>query len=299
MSPIGYVGGGAAAHLFRQAAADLGIELMVLTPDAPPQSGAIGEASNPFADMLGDLVARSAVITLGRGCDHRTYSVLVEAAGPALRPNSATIRVAHDPLAARYVLQDCVFDFADFEEIDSGDTEAVNRFAQHHGWPVRLRTAQWGTFEPQVHVARPYSVLEEVWADNTGQLWLLETCQPLAPQLTVVVARRPCGQQLVCSVIATAGQGRQPRCTAQAAAAIRERAIVTAMSIVDGLDAAGIVSVRLLHSRDGRLLVDDVTCGPENHPVTNASNGQSLYSIHLRAILDWPLDPTATRDDGA
>ena len=297
VSPVGYVGGGEPARRFQQAAVDLGIELVVLTPDPPQPSEAIGEASSPFAaDTLGELIARSAVITLGHGCDHRTYAALIEAGGPTLRPNRSTIRVAHEPLAARYVLQDCMVDFAEFEEIDSGDTEAVVRFAQHHGWPVRLSTARWGTTAPHVHLVRPYSVLDEMWAATIGQLWLLEASEPLAPQLAVVIARRPSGQQIVCSVNATnvkdCQQGRPPPVTAS----FRERAIETATSIVDELGATGIVTVTFLRSHDGRLLVDDVTYGPEPHPVAGAVTDHSLYAIHLCAILDWPLDPAPTTD---
>jgi len=288
---VGYVGGGEPARRFQQAAADLGIELVVHTPHPARACGATVDASNPLvADTLDELIVRSALIILGHGCDHRTYSALKEAAGPTLRPNPSTIRVAHDPLAARYVLQDCMFDFAEFEEIDSGDTEAVARFARHHGWPVRLRAASWGTTEPAVHLVRPYSRLDQVWADTFGQLWLLEACEPLAPQLCVVIARRPAGEQFVCSVIATDTQDCRPRRTVPVAATIAERAIATATSIVDGLDATGIVTVQFLHSRDGRLLVDDVTYGPEPGPATDATTIQARYAAHLRAILDWPLD---------
>jgi len=291
--PVGYVGGGEPARRFQLAAADLGIELVVLTPNPPQQPGAAVDTSSPFdADMLGELIARSAVITLGHGCDHHTYSALLEAAGATLRPNRSTIRVAHDPLAARYVLQDCVFDFAEFEEIDSGDTEAVARFALHHGWPLRLRAARWGATGPAVHLLRPYSVLDEVWADRIGQLWLLEACQPLAPQLAVVIARRPSGHHLVCSLTATIEQDCRPRRTLPIAASIEERAIATATSIVDGLDATGVVTVKFLHSSDGRLLVDDITYGPQPHPMTDGPTDHRLYAAHLRAILDWPGDPT-------
>ena len=293
--PVGYVGGGESARRFQQAATDLGIDLVVLTPGSPQPSETIGGASYPFAvDTLGELIARSSVIILGHGCDHRTYSALLESTGPTLRPNPSTIRVAHDPLAARYVLQDCVYDFAEFEEIDSGDSEGVARFAQHHGWPVRLSAVRWGTTEPKVHLLRPYSVLEEIWANSFGQLWLLEACEPLAPQLTVVIARRPSGDQFVCSVVETTEQDCQTSYPSPNAVSINELALATAASIVGGLDATGIVTVKFLYSHDGRLLVDDVTYGPESHRALDAATRQSLYAVHLRAILDWPFDPAST-----
>ncbi len=267
---VGYVGGGEPARSCRRAAAELGIELVVVTPD--------------------ELIAGFAVVIVGPGCDRQGYTALLQTAGLTLRPNPSTIRVAHDPLAARYVLQESVYDFADFEEIDSGDTEAVQRFARQHGWPVRLRAAHGGTTAPAVHLLRPYTVLDQLWADTIGQLWLLEAHEPTATVVSVAIARRPSGQQVVCSVAANDGWGCRTRRPLPLAASIANRAIATARSIVDGLDATGIVTVQFLRSHDGRLLVDDITYGPEGVPETDAATNHSLYALHLGAILDVPFD---------
>ncbi|MEO5901582.1 MAG: ATP-grasp domain-containing protein, partial [Ilumatobacteraceae bacterium] len=199
-------------------------------------------------------------------------------------------------LAARHMLQNCMVDFAEYEEIESGDTEAVARFARHHGWPVRLSAARWGTTRPDVHLVRPYTALDQVWADAPGRLWLLETHEPLAPQLAVVIARRPSGEQVVCPAIATGERDCQPRRPVPVAASIIDRALTTATSIVGALDATGIVNVTFLHSHDGRLLVDELTYGPEPSPESSAPADHSLHTVHLRAILDWPLDPAPTTD---
>lgn len=292
--PVGYIGGRQPARRYQQAAADLNIEMIVLIPDPPCPTGTTGESSNlATVDRLHDLVARSGVITLGHGCDERTYASLLQEAEPTLRPNPSTIRLAHDPLAARYLLQNCGYDVAQFEQIDSGDTGAVARFARRHGWPVRLSTARWGTVSPDVHLVRPFSLLDQVWTDS-GQRWLLEACEPLAPQLTVVIARSPSGQHIVYPVTATTQQDSQPHRRLPIAESITDRAIATAKSIVDGLDTTGIATVKFLHCRDGRLLVDDFTYGPEAGPLAGVPTGSSLYATQLRAILDCPLEPTST-----
>jgi len=292
--PVGYVGGWEAAHRYQQAADDLDIEMVALISDAASRSGATAETSNFVAvERLDELIDRCGVITLGHGCDEETYASLLHGAGPKLRPNPLTIRLTHDPLAARYHLQNGGYGVAEFEEVDSGDTDSVQRFALQHGWPVRLTAARWGTASPDVHLLRPYSLLDQVWTDR-GQPWLLEACEPSASQLTVVIARSPSGHHIVHPVVATAHYDTQPYRRLPIAESISDRAIATAKSIVDGLDTIGISTVKFLHSSDGRLLVDDFTHGPEVVPPFGAPVGNSLYATHLRTILGWSSEPTST-----
>ena len=291
-APVGFVGGHASATRFERAARDLGIELIVFTPDWPEPLDEIGAmATRSTAATFDDLVTRSAVITVDHGCDHQTYRDLMDAAGRKLRPSSSTIHLAHDPLAARYVFQDCGFSVAEFEEIDSGDDDAVERFGRRHGWPVRLIAPRWGPAEAAVHVVRPSSVLDQAWADSSGQLWLLEACEPAAPQLTVVIARRPSGEQIVNPVTVRPDQGGRPQHLQPVAAPIVECAIATAVSIADGLDATGVVTVKFVYGNDGRLLVDDFAIGPDVDPLLGVALDDSLVAVHLRAILDWRLHP--------
>jgi 5-(carboxyamino)imidazole ribonucleotide synthase len=298
-APVGLVGGRASVRSFERAARDLGIELIIFTPDQSGQLEEIGaNAPRSTVDTLDDLVARAAVITVGYGCDHRTFCALMDVAERRLQPNASALHLSHDPLAARYVFQDSGFAVAEFEEVDSGDTDAVERFGRRHGWPVRLRGARWGSAEPAVHLVWPFSALDQAWADSGGQLWLLEAYEPLAPRIAVVIARRPSGQQVVYPVIADTERNCRPPHLLPLAAALEEHAISTAKSIADGLDATGIVTVRFLFGHDGRLLVDDFVCGPEMCPLTDVAAVDSLVAVHLRAILDWHLDRASDPTEG-
>ena len=135
-----------------------------------------------------------------------------------------------------------------------GQTGAAIR-PYDHGWPVPLRAARRGTSEPAVHLVQPSSSLDQVWADTVGQRWLLEGHEPMAPQLTVVIARRPSGEQFVCPVNATDTQACRPRRPVPVAAAVAH--------------------------------------GPAPHPATGTPTGLSPPALHLRAILDRPLDSSS------
>ncbi len=290
---VGFVGRRESASKFEAAAAGLGIDLITFSPDRSGQA----EAKSADTDMLDDFVARSSLISVEFGCEHGIYCSLMDVADRKLRPDSSTIHVAHDPLAARYVFQDCGFEVAEFEEVDSGDDAGVQRFARQHGWPVRLRASRWGLEGPAVHVVRPYSVLGRAWAVSSAQRWLLETWEPLTPQLAVVIARRPSGHQVVLGVTATSGQDCRPRRELPVSASIRKRAISITRSIVDGLDVAGVVTVQFICSSDGRLLVDDFTYGPAARGAAGLLLDDTLIACHLRAILDLgpdvPMRPPA------
>jgi len=292
VAQVGFVGRIESARKF-EFAAGLGIDLITFSPDRSGQP----EGSGSGTDMLDDFAARSSVITVEFGCEHDMFCTLMDIADRKLRPNSSTIHLAHDPLAARYVFQDCEFEVAQFEEVDAGDDAGVQRFARQHGWPVRLRPSRWGLGGPEVHVVRPYSVLDQVWAHSSAQRWLLETWESLAPQLTVVIARRPCGDQVVLGVKANPTQDCRSRRELPLSASIRERAISTASSIVEGLDATGIVTVQFVCSSDGRLLVDDFTYGPDACAAASADADDTLFAAHLRAILDMdrPLGNNGTK----
>ena len=159
---VAYIGDAESGCRYRHAAACLNIEMLIITPAAIWPASAVTDTAGSVADRIDTLAARSAAITVGQGCDLRTSASLLKV-GPKLRPNWSTIRLAHDPLVGRYVLQDCGYDVADFEEVDSGDTRAVRRFARQHGWPIRLSAARWGTIRPEIHLVRPYSELDEIW----------------------------------------------------------------------------------------------------------------------------------------
>lgn len=282
VAQVGVVGPVESARTFEAVASSLGIDLITLTPNDSGEPEDFIER----AQMLDEFVGRAAAVAVEVGCSYDMFCALMDVADRKLRPNSSTIYLAHDPLAARYVFHDCGFGVAEFEEIDAGADGDVQRFARKHGWPVRLRASRWGLERSAVSVVRPYSVLDHVWAGNSAQRWLLETWIPLAPHVTVVLSRRPSGPQAVHAVTSTLQNEDGPRREVLPAGSIRERAIATARSIVDGVDATGIVAVQLVHCPDGRLIVDDLTYGPAACDAVGSLTGYALIAEHLRAILD-------------
>lgn len=290
---VGLVGRREVTPKFQVAAAGLGIDLVTYSPTRSAQCG----SSSSGIDVPDDFLAQSTIITVEFGCEHDTFWTLMDV-DRKLRPNSSTIHLAHDPLAARYVFRDCGFEVAEFEEVDRGDDERVQHFGRHHGWPVRLRPPCWGLDGPVAHVVQPCSDLEQVWANSRAQRWLLETWAPLAPHLAVAVARRPTGDQNVLGVQATPAHHCRSRAEAPISTSVRERAVSTTRSIVDGLDSTGVVTVHFICGTDGRLLVDGFTYGPTADSTASCAANAPLFDAHLRAIMDRDFDITTRSEAG-
>jgi len=270
-------GGTQPCREFEQAAASLGIELLSFAPDC----------SQPIESALATIVARRAVVTVPYGCDERDLDVLLHHPEVTVRPGLAIIRLSHDPLAARYFLHDLGYDVAVFEEVDSGDTWALTRFSRQHGWPVRLSSPRWAGTGRTVRLVRPYTELEQIW-DTDGNLWLMEACEPLAPQLSVVLTRRPSGDQQTCSVTVTTQEDFLPRRRLQLPGSVARQAVRVAGAVADELDAVGLLTVKFLHTRDGRLLIDDLAYGASAAVPLGMSEPTSLVTAHLRAVADLP-----------
>lgn len=143
MVRVGFVGRGDQARRLHRSAVELGIELVVFTA-IPTDSSGLGAA--PDRNIIEDLVALTetcAIVTVAHDQILHPQLLALEAAGRTLRPNSSTVQLANDPISTRDLLQTCGFEVAAFEKITAGDSASVVRFAERHGWPVRLTAPGW------------------------------------------------------------------------------------------------------------------------------------------------------------
>jgi phosphoribosylaminoimidazole carboxylase (NCAIR synthetase) len=108
--------------------------------------------------------------------------------------------------------------------------------------------------------------------------------------LSVVLARRPSGLRTVYPVAESCGRlSCAHAAVAVVPAGVAESAVCTAISIADGIDATGIVTVNFLVGVDRTPLVNNIVLGLHG---TNGPDSTSRLENHLRAILDWPLEAT-------
>ncbi len=179
-------------------------------------------------------------------------------AGLILRPGQRAADFADDPAMARLVLHECGFDVTPIPDFVA--TDPPRRWHYNNAATGR---------EP---AADPH------WVS----------------QLQVVIARRPSGHRFVYPINETGDADRRhldPPTSTVTSASTAELAVATAISIADGIDATGIISVRLLVASDKRLAVNSILLGPHCQP-TGGPTVTSQFENHLRSILDLPLGTT-------
>lgn len=253
-------------QMVRQAAVGLGIELRVLAPprtDCPPDTNTAprDDCRNDLAALIA-LAARCDVVTFASDTISPRHLDVLSAAGITLRPSAQAAELASDATTARRVLHDCGFDVAPIPANTVSATGSINHSGPQHD---HIRAGR---------------------ASPSGA--------PGAGGLTVVIARRPSAHHAAYPIVAAANTGPPhlgpPPAPAAASLAV-EHVVATAISIADGIDATGIISIEFLLTTDGRPLINHITLGPQ--PDSHLHPGvTSQFENHLRAILDWPLGAT-------
>ncbi|MEW6470845.1 MAG: 5-(carboxyamino)imidazole ribonucleotide synthase [Actinomycetota bacterium] len=300
VATVGIIGGGQLARMTHQAAIALGVDLRTLTPRATDPAVLAGAAHH-----RGDHHDLEALLAFAEGCDvitldheHTPPALLraVAEAGHRVRPRPDTAVFASDKSHARRALAAAGLPVPAFVEAERGDIGAVAAFARDHGWPVVLKAPTGGYDGRGVEIVTGPAALEASRLASASPRWLIEAAVPIAVELAVLVARRPSGWWTTYPVIETDQRGgicRELVLPARIPSGVAHRATSLAVSIADGIDAAGILAVELFLTPGGDLVVNEVATRPHNsgHATIDAA-ATSQFENHLRGVLDWPLGAT-------
>lgn len=297
VATVGIIGDGQVARMTHQAAMALGIDVRTLSPRATGPA-VRARATHPHVDHQ----ELESLLALAQGCDvitlghEHTATDLLDAlvdAGHCLRPTPAAARFASDNDHARRALTAAGFPIPAFAEIPRGDLAAVDAFARDHGWPLVLQGSADGC---GIEVLADLPAFRVSALAATQPRWLVEAAVPTATELTVLVARRPAGWSKTYPVAETLrrdGIRREVVMPARVPAGVAEAAGRIAVSIADGIDAAGILAVELFLTPGGDLVVNEVAARPHaNGYATIDAAVTSQFENHLRGVLDWPLGDT-------
>ena len=143
---VGIVGGGQLARMTHQAAIGLGIDVVVLTPDADDPAVTAGARHLPGAPddevALRALAACCDVVTLDHELVPRHHLQALVDAGHAVRPGPTTLALAQDKALARRQLADAGFPVPAFEVVDAGDAGRGGPLRRGPtGGPIMLQVA--------------------------------------------------------------------------------------------------------------------------------------------------------------
>lgn len=305
---VGVIGGGQLARMLAEAATPLGITLKVLAAETDEGAADVvvdvvsGGPRDP--DAIREFAAGVDVLTIDHeNVDWETLAELA-AAGLAVRPGVATLQLSDKAHQRRTfaalglpVPPFAVVEVGDGTQRDAAHAAAVAFATEHGGDADRIvLKASRGGYDGRGVWVLGSAELGAFLDDYRGAPLVLEPLLALDLELAVLAARRPNGEVAVWPVVETVqvdGMCDEVIMPARIPADLAQRATDLARELVSRIGLEGVLAVELFVSH-GDLLINEIAPRVHNSGhVTIEGNLTSQFEQHLRAILDWPLGPTA------
>ncbi|WP_049947713.1 5-(carboxyamino)imidazole ribonucleotide synthase [Candidatus Halobonum tyrrellensis] len=297
---LGVVGGGQLGRMLAEAAAPLGVDVVVLdpTPDCPAARVADQvEGAFDDPDAVRELAARADLLTLEIELAdpdvleevHAEYDVPVH-------PDPDTLRTIQDKLVQKRTLADAGVPVPEFVAVDdAAELEAAaERFG---GVMLKARTGGYdGRGNLPVDPGDDYAAaLDEVGARAGGAM--AEAFVDFDREVSVIGVRGdgetdafPLGENLHEAEIL-----RETVVPARSDPAVAARAREVALDTLAELDGRGVFGIELFE-RDGEILLNEVAPRPHNSGHWTIEGAvTSQFEQHVRAVLGWPLGATDAR----
>ena len=300
---VGVVGGGQLGRMLGEAAAPLGIELVVSdpTPDAPA-------APVVSEQVVGEFDDEETVRALAERADYLTYEIELadpdalervgEETDTPVHPHPETLRLVQDKLVQKRRLQAAGVPVPGFCAVDSA--VELRAALEELGYPAMLKAREGGyDGRGNVPIESPDD-LEPALAAVDGPA-MVEEFVDYDRELAVMGVAGD-GQRDTFPVTETVHEAEILRATvspARTSKAVRERARETAIDVLSVLSGRGVFGVELFET-DGEILLNEVAPRPHNsgHWTIEGCH-TSQFEQHLRAVVGLPLGTTDRREPAA
>jgi len=297
---VGVVGGGQLGRMLGEAAAPLGIDLLVSdpTPDAPAAPVARDQVVGAFDDeaTIRELGERADVLTFEiELADPDALERVSEQTGTPVHPHPDTLRTIQDKLVQKRRLQEAEIPVPAYRAVDDrSDLEAaVDKF----GYPVMLKAREGGYDGRGNFPIRDSDDIEEALDVAPGAM-LVEEMVDFDRELSVIAVQGTDER----ATFPTAENRHEPEILretvvpARASEAVRERAQSVARDVLSQLDGRGAYGIELFEV-EGEILVNEIAPRVHNsghYTIEGAVTSQ--FEQHVRAVVGYPLGSTALRD---
>ncbi|MGI8840999.1 MAG: 5-(carboxyamino)imidazole ribonucleotide synthase [Caulobacteraceae bacterium] len=298
-STIGVLGGGQLGRMLALAAARLGFEAAILTPqaDAPASRVAARTIVTPYDDpgALKELAALAQVITFEFENVPAGALEALAAMGAAIAPGPRALAIAQDRFEEKTFLNTAGVATVAFAAVDSLDdlSAALRRL----GAPLLLKTRRGGyDGKGQAWVMRPEAA-EAALAAIGHRPAVAEAPADFRREVAIIAARGRDGEIALYPLTEShheRGILRRTVAPATATAKVAAEAERIAATLLDALDYVGVLGVEMFERDDGRLLVNEFA--PRVHNTGHWTlDGCEVdqFEQHIRAVAGWPLGPTA------
>lgn len=296
---IGVVGGGQLGRMMGEAAAPLGVDLIVLdpTPDAPAKRSATDQICAEFDDT-------AAITALAEEVDVLTYEI--ELADPAglriasdrtgtpVHPDPDTLELIQDKLTQNRHFAAAGIPVPEFEAASSLDS--LEKAADRLGPEVMVK-ARSGGYDGRGNLPLRSSEESAEVYESVGPETVVEEFVDFERELSVigVVGAEDRRTYMPAENVHKAEILRESIAPARTAEQTRERAIAVAHQVLDVLDGRGVYGIELFESSTGEILVNEVAPRPHNSGHWTIEGAvTSQFEQHVRAVLGFPLGSTGS-----
>ncbi|QCS43227.1 5-(carboxyamino)imidazole ribonucleotide synthase [Natrinema versiforme] len=297
---IGVVGGGQLGRMLAEAAAPLGVEVVVLdpTPDCPAALVARDQIVAEFDDEAGirELAACADVLTFEiELADQDVMERVSEETGTPVHPKPSTLETIHDKLVQKRDLEDAGVPVPPFRAVE--DADDIRAAIDDYGAPVMLK-ARTGGYDGRGNV--PVESKDEAAdaLESVAGPAMVESFVDFEREVSVIavkgedeVATFPIGENVHVDEIL-----RETIVPARSSDAAAERAYDVARDVLEVMDGRGVYGIELFETREGEILLNEIAPRPHNSGHWTIEGAQSSqFEQHARAVLGWPLGSTELR----
>jgi 5-(carboxyamino)imidazole ribonucleotide synthase len=296
---LGVVGGGQLGRMLAEAAAPLGVEVIVLdpTPDCPASPVARDQIVGDFDDPEAFRELASKVDALTFEIELADAELLDDVAAEfdlSVNPDPETLSMIEDKLVQKRALADAGVPVPPFRRVDDADDlrDALEEFGA-----VMLK-ARTGGYDGRgnVPVTDPDDAEDAMAA--VGGPAMAETFVDFARELSVIAVQGegevrtfPAGENVHEEEIL-----RETILPARTTDEVQARADEVARDVLETLSGRGVFGIELFETSDGSISVNEIAPRPHNSGHWTIEGARaSQFEQHVRAVLGWPLGSTRLR----
>jgi 5-(carboxyamino)imidazole ribonucleotide synthase len=301
---IGVLGSGQLGRMFAIAARRMGYRVHVLSPDADTPTGQVAdlEFNAPYDDL-------EAVRRFASGVQVVSFefeNVPVETAECAarfapVRPAGRVLHTTQNRIREKMFLESAGLPVTPFRVVRTAAD--VEQAARDLGWPLVLKTADWGyDGKGQFKVGGPQE-LGGAWTALAGHDVVAEKFIAFQSELSVVAARGGDGSFAAFPPITNQHRHHILDLSispALIAAPVAQRAIEIAREVLTRLDVVGVMCVEFFVVGHSELLINELAPRPHNSGhLTIDAHLSCQFEQQVRAICGLPLGATDAKSPAA
>ena len=299
---IGILGGGQLGRMLAIAAADMGLDVHIFTPESDSPASRVSKktwvAKWDDTIALKEFAASIQAATIEFENVPVAATELIEAQGTRVRPNGRTLARAQDRLAEKTFFREIGIEPAPFERIDG--PEDIQPALDRLGGNGVLKS-RFSGYDGKGQVRLKGEAPKTAWADVGGGPSVLEAWIAHDREISVIAARSANGEFVAFDPPENDHSGgilRKSVFPSSAPKSVLDEAQRMASKLADALDYVGVLALELFITKDGQLLANEFAPRVHNsgHWTQDACRtGQ--FEQHIRAVCGWPLgDPSRWAD---